>query len=195
MEYHTMISSMMFSDFVNAVGSLLERGGPVLWIILGVTAWGWILVYERYLFLAWGHARRVKQWLLAGQQGPAGSTWAGRRYREALVSRAGQQLRRGLPTIKTIVTICPLLGLLGTVLGMLQVFETMAIFGTGNPRVMAAGISQATLSTMAGMVAALSLVYFPYALEQTARQVQAELGAWLQTDVPASISQEAGDAT
>ena len=61
--------------------------------------------------------------------------------------------------------MCPLIGLLGTVTGMITVFETMASQGTGNPRLMAAGISMATIPTMAGMVAALSGVFFSSRLE------------------------------
>nr|NIP17524.1 MotA/TolQ/ExbB proton channel family protein [Xanthomonadales bacterium]NIX12314.1 MotA/TolQ/ExbB proton channel family protein [Xanthomonadales bacterium] len=56
----------------------------------------------------------------------------------------------------TCVALCPLLGLLGTVTGMIEVFDVMAISGTGNPRSMASGVSKATIPTMAGMVAALS---------------------------------------
>jgi len=67
--------------------------------------------------------------------------------------------------IKTLVAMCPLIGLLGTVTGMIGVFETMAAQGTSNPRLMAAGISMATIPTMAGMVAALSGVFFSSRLE------------------------------
>jgi len=64
-----------------------------------------------------------------------------------------------LPMIKTLVSLCPLLGLLGTVTGMIQVFDVMAVSGTSNARSMAAGVSMATVPTMAGMVAALSGVF------------------------------------
>jgi len=55
-----------------------------------------------------------------------------------------------------LVALCPLLGLLGTVTGMISVFQVMATSGSGNVRAMAAGVSQATVPTMAGMVGALS---------------------------------------
>ena len=55
--------------------------------------------------------------------------------------------------------LCPLLGLMGTVTGMIEVFDVMAISGTGNARSMAAGVSKATIPTMAGMVGALSGVF------------------------------------
>jgi len=67
-----------------------------------------------------------------------------------------QKLGRGLLLIKTLVAICPLLGLLGTVTGMIEVFDVMAVAGSSNARAMAAGVTRATIPTMAGMVAALS---------------------------------------
>jgi biopolymer transport protein ExbB len=57
---------------------------------------------------------------------------------------------------RTLITVCPMLGLLGTVTGMIEVFDVMAIAGSGNTRAMASGVSKATIPTMAGMVAALS---------------------------------------
>ncbi|TNC90931.1 MAG: hypothetical protein CSH36_11500 [Thalassolituus sp.] len=62
--------------------------------------------------------------------------------------------------IGAMIAVCPLLGLLGTVTGMIEVFDTLAIAGTGNARAMAGGISKATLPTMAGLVVALSGLYF-----------------------------------
>ena len=57
------------------------------------------------------------------------------------------------------MALCPLLGLMGTVTGMIEVFDVMAISGSGNARSMASGVSKATIPTMAGMVGALSGVF------------------------------------
>ena len=70
--------------------------------------------------------------------------------------------------IKTLMAVLPLLGLLGTVTGMIQVFDVMAFTGTGNARLMAGGVSAATIPTMSGLVAALSGLYLATHLEQTA---------------------------
>jgi biopolymer transport protein ExbB len=71
--------------------------------------------------------------------------------------------------IKTLVALCPLLGLLGTVTGMIEVFDVMAIAGSGNARAMASGVSKATIPTMAGMVAALSGLLLSAQIERFAR--------------------------
>jgi len=64
--------------------------------------------------------------------------------------------------------VLPLLGLLGTVTGMIAVFDVMAFAGTGNARLMAGGVSKATIPTMSGLVAALSGLYFAALLEKKA---------------------------
>ena len=71
------------------------------------------------------------------------------------------------------VAICPLLGLMGTVTGMIEVFDVMAISGSGNARSMASGVSKATIPTMAGMVGALSGVFLVTVLNQkVSREVE-----------------------
>ena len=75
----------------------------------------------------------------------------------------------------------PLLGLLGTVTGMIEVFEVMAISGSGNPRSMAAGVSKATIPTMAGMVVALSGVIASTLLSRFAHRKVEHLRAELTT--------------
>ena len=70
--------------------------------------------------------------------------------------------------IGALIAICPLLGLLGTVTGMIEVFDVMAMLGSGNPRAMAAGVSKATIPTMAGMVVALSGYYLNIRLKRSA---------------------------
>lgn len=75
--------------------------------------------------------------------------------REGIISEASDLITGSLPIIQTCVALCPLFGLLGTVTGMIMVFDAMATQG-GNARSMAAGVSMATIPTMSGMIAALS---------------------------------------
>ena len=95
--------------------------------------------------------------------------------RRMLVSEMELKLNRGLGFIKTIVAVCPMFGLLGTVTGMIEVFDVMAVTGSGNARGMAAGVSKATLPTMAGMVAALSGMIFSIQLDRYSRDEAARV--------------------
>lgn len=77
---------------------------------------------------------------------------------EAIASEI-PRLTRGIGWVKIISVVAPLLGLLGTVTGMIDVFETMSLFGTGDPKLMAGGISQALVTTVEGLVAAIPCVF------------------------------------
>ena len=90
--------------------------------------------------------------------------------RQQLVSEIRLETNRFIGLVKTLMAVLPLLGLLGTVTGMIQVFDSMTITGTGNARLMASGVSAATIPTMAGLVAALSGLYLATYLEQRAER-------------------------
>ncbi|NNF17662.1 MAG: MotA/TolQ/ExbB proton channel family protein [Gammaproteobacteria bacterium] len=139
-----------------SVRDFFELGGNVLYLIAGVLIFMWTLIFERIIF----YRRRYPKIALAVQtyweNRKERESWHAHQVRERLVSAVGQELDRNVPLIQTSVALCPLLGLLGTVTGMIKVFETMALSGSGNVRSMAAGVSFATVPTMAGMVAALS---------------------------------------
>ena len=87
-----------------------------------------------------------------------------------LISQVSSQVERNIPLIQTCVALCPLLGLVGTVTGMIYVFDVLALSGTGNARSMAAGVSKATIPTMAGMVGALSGVFAAALLSRMANR-------------------------
>ena len=86
-------------------------------------------------------------------------SWNAHQIRDKLLSGYDMAANNWVPVIQTLVALCPLLGLMGTVTGMIEVFDVMAISGTGNARSMASGVSKATIPTMAGMVGALSGVF------------------------------------
>lgn len=148
---------------------LLEAGGPLVWVILVVGLVIWALIAERYWYLLGEHPQRLKQYVNHWQHAPGLNHWQRDKIRIAMISDLTLGVRQHLATLKTLIAICPLLGLLGTVMGMIDVFDVLAVMGTGNARAMAKGISQATLPTMAGMVVALSGLYFSAALERRAK--------------------------
>ena len=141
---------------LETVRDFLDMGGSVLYVIGLLTMFMWALIVERLVYLRFGHKRLI----FAAQQKWEGRTvhrsWNAHQIRIRLVSQVSEQMERNIPMIQTCVALCPLLGLLGTVTGMIEVFEVMAISGSSSPRSMAAGVSKATIPTMAGMVAALS---------------------------------------
>jgi biopolymer transport protein ExbB len=158
------------ADPLEAVREFMERGGDVLYLILLVTFFMWVLILERqwyYRRLFPADARKViEAWRARSDH----TSWYANQIRELLVSQIHLRLQHSLLMVKTLVAVCPLLGLLGTVTGMIEVFDVMAIAGSGNVRAMAAGVSKATIPTMAGMVAALSGLYFSVSMERFANR-------------------------
>lgn len=155
------------SAFV-ALRSFFETGGPVLYAILLATTIMWTFIIERFWFYSAVLPKQMATVRETWQSRADTTSWEASSIRALMVSEVSIDARRYLPIIKTIMALLPLLGLFGTVYGMIQVFEIMAFHGTGNARLMAGGVSQATIPTMAGLVAALSGLYTTVVLEQRA---------------------------
>lgn len=137
----------------------MDKGGDVLWLIAALLFVMWTLIFERVWYLQFGWKKDVAQVIGKWEGRPERKSWEAEQIRAMLVSQARMQINRNLPVIKTLVALCPLLGLLGTVTGMIEVFNIMAVTGGGDAKSMAGGVQQATIPTMAGMVAALSGVF------------------------------------
>jgi len=150
---------ILFIEMMNSIREFLDTGGQVLTVIAGVICLMWLLIFERLFFYLASYnklkANVISQW----QARPERSSWNAIQIRTATVSRLTAMLTKNVALIQSLVVLCPLLGLLGTVTGMIQVFDVMAISGSGNARSMASGVSRATIPTMAGMVGSLSGVF------------------------------------
>jgi len=158
----------------------MEMGGDVLWAILITLFLLWTFIFERLWYLYRVHPQRRQAVLKQWESRRETRSWYAKRIREGLISEISVSLQRNIGLIKVLIAICPLLGLLGTVTGMITVFDVMAYSGGGNARAMAGGVSLATIPTMAGMVAALSGVYFGTWLEHKARMETDRLADLLQ---------------
>jgi len=153
------------SDFNTTIQAFIELGGDVLWAIMLVLVLMWTFIVERLWYFKVVYPKQARRIVSAWDARADTTSWYAKQIRESMISEASDGLSRNVLLVKTLIALCPLLGLLGTVTGMVTVFDVMAITGTGNARAMAAGVSQATVPTMAGMVAALSGVYFGQRLE------------------------------
>ncbi len=149
-----------------SVRGFIATGGDVLYIVAFVLFVMWMLIIERFWFLSREYPAMRDKIISNWHAREDTTSWYAHKIREAWVSQASVELNARMNVIKTLVAVCPMVGLLGTVTGMIAVFEVMALVGTGNPRMMASGISMATIPTMAGMVAALSGVFVMSKLEE-----------------------------
>ena len=144
----------------------LERGGNVLLLIMVATFFMWAFIMERFAYYQFAHKQVAQNAINKWAAREDHHSWYAHAIREMLISQVRQRTSQNILLIKTLVAIAPLLGLLGTVTGMVEVFDVMAATGSSNVRAMSAGVSKATIPTMAGMVAALSGLIFSNRLER-----------------------------
>ena len=164
----------LFAVFYS-IQDFVDQGGPVLWVIFATCFLLWLLILERiwYLRISWPRQSRrlIDQWKARGDC----RSWRATKIREVTVSEVRMQLGATLPLIKVLVALCPLLGLLGTVLGMIGVFEVIAVSGNDDAQAMARGVYRATIPTMAGLVVALTGIYFTVRLQRIADRAAGSL--------------------
>ena len=160
-------------DSFEAIRDFMNLGGVVLKGIAVVIFLMWALIIERILYFRSSMKQMSKEIHDKWENRQERRSWNAHQIRELMISRFSDATNQGINVIQTFVALCPLLGLLGTVTGMISVFQVMAVSGSGNVRAMAAGLSQATIPTMAGMVGALSGVLFVTLLtRRAAREVE-----------------------
>jgi biopolymer transport protein ExbB len=161
---------VLLLDAINALRSFLDTGGQVL-LVIGVLIFAmWLLILERFIYVFGLYKKQRKDVITNWKARSERNSWNSEQIKQAEISRIGIKLNNNLPYIGVMVALCPLLGLLGTVTGMIEVFNVMAITGTGSARSMAAGVSKATIPTMAGMVGALSGVFAVTFLQRKAKR-------------------------
>lgn len=165
----------MISNFFELISDFLAAGGDVLTVIFLATFVLWFFIIERFIFFKNRFPTLLKEQEDEWNNRSDKSSWKAHKIRDYMISRSSQEVYRFIPFIKMLVATAPLLGLLGTVTGMIAVFDVMALTGTGNARLMASGISMATIPTMAGMVTALSGLYFGSLFERKAKKSMVQL--------------------
>ena len=188
--------NLTFDDTTRLFLDSFQQGGLVMWPILGVCVVIWYTGFGRLFTILHVRFSRGRFWArveaVASERGVSRRTGygafndflavlpeirAGKRdlrhyYRELLMTLV-PDLDRGFPTMTAWIAVAPLLGLLGTVVGMVETFEVINLFGIGNPHLMAQGISKALLTTQAGLTVAFpALIFQLFLANQKKRLVQ-----------------------
>ena len=152
----------------------VAQGKEVGYIIIGLAIFGFLLALYRFIALGITSLKvrsQLKHADTPKKNNPLGRvllSWYDnkdadletleRKVDEAVIKEV-PKLQRGLSILKILAVIAPLLGLLGTVTGMIQTFQSITLFGTGDPKLMAGGISQALITTVLGLMAAIPLTF------------------------------------
>jgi biopolymer transport protein ExbB len=157
-----------------AVVDLVDGGGPfVVWIFATCVAM-WTLVAERIFYYSRTLPREAAALLAEWQARSDRASWCARQIRREMISRLQAGMTANLRLLKVLVPLSPLLGLIGTVSGMLEVFDSMALRGSADARTMASGVSHAMICTLSGLAVSITGLYPVHYFETRARR-QAEL--------------------
>jgi biopolymer transport protein ExbB len=145
--------------FIRGVVTLSNDGGPwVIWIFAsGVLMWALIIerIWYFTMVLPKQAANLQAEWLARTDR----TSWCARQIRAAMISRLNEAMTTGFPVMQVLVPMAPLLGLIGTVSGMLEVFESMALRGSADARAMASGVSHAMICTLSGLAVSITGLY------------------------------------
>ncbi|MBU0675018.1 MAG: MotA/TolQ/ExbB proton channel family protein [Proteobacteria bacterium] len=173
----------------------LARGGPVMIPLVGISLWMWILIFERSMVF-WrlnrpvghgtGHGLPILNNISAVRtieerfindlaQNSSKGGLPDPSVVDILMKREKHRVRRNLSTIHILAAIAPLLGLLGTVVGMVATFDVISVFGTGNAKAMAGGISTALITTQSGLLVAVPGLFMGAFLSRMAQRIEAGL--------------------
>jgi biopolymer transport protein ExbB len=179
----------------------MQTGGIVMWPLAAVSLVMWLLIVDRVLFIgrlhrktmsfhtAWEHVKESRfpesrQYdgalaLLITRfiQARSGDRQLDQFILDETVMRFNRSLVDRLAVIGVLAAIAPLLGLLGTVTGMITTFDVLAIFGTGNAKAMAGGISEALITTQTGLMIAIPGLYMKGFLDRRARNLTKRITA------------------
>lgn len=162
-----------------------QQGGVVGYVVVALGAIGLLVALVQYLYLLRITLTQRRQLADLGQlrdDNPLGrvlkrfQAFGAEHVPEALEARLDEamlaeqpRIERGQALVKMLAAIAPLLGLLGTVTGMIVTFQAITVFGTGDPQLMAGGISQALVTTVLGLITAVPLLFAHTALTSRSR--------------------------
>jgi len=163
----------------------VDQGGPVGYVILGIGLIGLLIGVERFISLSLigGKVNRQLKNTTASDNNPLGRVMRVQDENknadtETLELKLSERILQEVPVlttrltfIKIISVVAPLIGLLGTVVGMINTFQAITLFGTGDPKLMAGGISQALVTTVLGLVVAIPMVFISTILNTRSRGI------------------------
>jgi len=148
----------------------VDGGGPFVFFIFLSGVIMWTLVIERIWYFWRVLPVRTQEAIDKWNARSDHLSWCARQIRDATISRLSTEMTTNLIVMRVLVPMAPLLGLIGTVSGMLEVFDSMALRGSADARTMATGVSHAMLCTMSGLAVSITGLYPVYRFTDLARR-------------------------
>lgn len=174
MSYYFSLPFVSLMDF-------FDRGGPVILILFIVAIIMVTLLVERTIFFFSDFKILSNERVQEVKEFETSNRWVRNKIKLKNISILDLESSRNLLMIQGLIALCPLLGLLGTVTGMIEVFDIMAITGTGNARAMASGIARATLPTMTGLFISIVGLFLLTAIRSSIQKATLETKHTIET--------------
>jgi biopolymer transport protein ExbB len=158
---------------IRGVLELVDDGGPFVGLIFAAGVLMWAIIAERFWYFRNVLPQQAKELQEKWDARTEHTSWCARQIRQAMISKLNVAMSAGMPVMQVLVPMSPLLGLIGTVAGMLEVFDSMALRGNADARSMASGVSQAMICTMTGLAVSITGLYpVHYFRTRTARETE-----------------------
>jgi biopolymer transport protein ExbB len=155
---------------VAAATDLVDGGGPFVFWIFTCGVIMWTLLIERFYYFKRVLPGEAKSMLESWNARRDHVSWAARQIRQTMISRLNVGMTANFPLMRVLVPLSPLLGLVGTVSGMLEVFDSMALRGSADARTMASGVSHAMICTLSGLAVSITGLYPMYYFTSRAKR-------------------------
>ena len=117
------------TEAFSSIRDFMEAGGSVLWLIAILVFFMWAMIFERIWYFSHGHEFYIQDLSAKWNNRSDKTSWHALQIREKMLSQAKVEINKNLSIIQTCVVLAPLFGLLGTVTGMIEVFQVMAFNG------------------------------------------------------------------
>lgn len=170
-----MLEMLEQVPIVQGIFELVEEGGPFVGWIFAAAVLMWGLVLERIWYFWRVLPRQVAAVQARWEARDDHTSWCARQIREAMISRVNGSMTSGLTVLAVLVPMSPLLGLMGTVTGMLEVFNSIALLGNADAQSMASGVSAAMICTVTGLAVSISGLYPVYYFRKRAARETEQL--------------------
>lgn len=155
---------------ISGVRAIIAEGGWVVYTLMIASLIMWATIIDRWWYYKRVLPAEAAAALSVWRSRPEHKSWYARAIRQMMISRLNANMTANMQILRVSVPLCPLLGLVGTVVGMLEVFDSMSLLGNADAKSMASGVSHAMIATLSGLAVSVTGLYPLYYFEARSRR-------------------------
>lgn len=155
---------------LTGIREMIADGGWIVYCLLSASLLMWATIADRWWYFKRILPAESTDMLAKWKARPDHHSWYARAIRQMMISKLNANMTSNMQILRVLVPMCPLLGLIGTVTGMLEVFDSMSLLGNADARSMASGVSHAMIATLSGLGVSITGLFPLYHFDTRARQ-------------------------